>query len=220
MKIFKRFVLLVAVSASNFLVASPLTAQPEPTLAIAFGESSIRIEGASRSGEVVWFSIASESSGYASTTVPRSGSGSADARGVATVDLEDRIPPHSIWAAVDLASGAFALATPETYPLRRSALNPEAIQADSSGRSRWLHANRSDLHLLLVRPGVGAWVGRFSDGSSDDADLETDGNLIADLGNLRPVGNTRSILEEFRGGDVLIGIDPLQMDVISFRLQD
>lgn len=220
MKVREIVVTLVAISAAFGSARSLAGAQQIAPLKITFEERSIRVEGASQRGEVVWFSVASESSDYASTTVPRSGSTFVDPTGAATFELQGPVPPHSIWAAVDLATGAFALGAPAGYPLRQSALEPGAIHANPSGRISWLRADRSDLHLLLVRPGVGSWTGRFSEGSPDDADKESDGILNAGLDQLRAIGESGPVPDEFKVRDVLIAIDPIQMDVISFRLQD
>jgi hypothetical protein len=210
---------LAALWAVSLESGSFLGAQELEPLALTFEDRSVVVDGASPGGDVVWFSIASESSLYVSTTVPRSRVGAADASGRASFELEEAMPPRSIWAAVDLASGAFGIATPQGYPLRKSDLAAGAIKQDPTGRASLLAATWTDLHLLVVRPGQGSWLGRFSEGAPDDADGALDGVVTAALPSLRSLGASARVPDEFAIGDVIIAIDPIEMVVVSFRLQ-
>lgn len=191
-----------------------------PALSLSFEESAVVVEGASPGGEIVWFSIASESADYSSTTVPRSAVSTTDILGSATFEVEGTVPPHSIWAAVDATTGVLALATPGGYPLREFAIEAGAIRSDRSGKVSLLSTSRTDLHLLLVRPGTGAWIGRFSEGAADDSDGAADGVLTSSLSNLRALGDTRQLPDEFRAGDLVVAVDPINMEVTTIRLQD
>ncbi len=220
MKVCRSLVVLAALAAVCVPPISPLAAQVVPELAFSFEESVIYLEDATPGGEVVWFSIASESSDYASTTVPRFSVSSADALGSANFELPDGVPPHSIWAAVDLTTGAYALAAPGDYPLRLAAFPSDALKVGKNDQVDQLAIQRSDLHILVTRSRVGAWVGRFSEGAPDDTDGAADGVLTAELVGFRALGESPVAPDAYADGDLVIAIDPINMEVMILRVQE
>lgn len=200
-------------------LSAPSMAQVDPVLALSFGESAIDLEGATPSSEIVWFSIASESSDYASTTVPRFSVSAADVGGNANFEMPNGVPPHSIWVAVDMTTGVYALATPGDYPLRTASLASDALKVGKSDKVDQLAIPRSDLHVLLVRSSVGAWVGRFSEGAPDDADGVADGVLTAELAGFRALGDSPVAPDAYANGDLIIAIDPINMEVMVLRVR-
>jgi hypothetical protein len=80
--------------------------------------------------------------------------------GSVRLDLGKPVPAQSIWFAVDLASGQFAVRAPEGYPLRPFDLPANAIP----GTLNRIEIARRLLLVVLVRPGIGAWTLRENRG--------------------------------------------------------
>lgn len=196
------------------LLAAPLAAAAPPE--ITFESSAVVARGISPKGQAVWFSVAREISRQSTRVVPRQEVlTDEDGDGTVRLELDREVPLRSIWFAVDLATGETGVATPEGFPLLEVELPGEAIPAALNG----LELRRRFAHLLLVRPGVGAWQLRVGDGGESDEDGEPDGTLRAALSSLSPLQEGGPPPpERFSPKDVLLVIDPERMESASVRI--
>jgi len=183
---------------------------------IRFEPQAVVAEGISPGKKVVFFSIAREVSGYATTTVHRQEILSdADGKGIVRFELGREVPFKSVWFAVDLDTGQFAVAAPEGFPLREVPFPARAIPAALNR----LELQRSLVEVVLVRPAVGAWAVRVGDGGALDEDREADGTLRAALSNLTPLGESPAPPERLRPDDLLLVIDPQTLVYLTARLR-
>lgn len=205
------------------VVASALADAP----VVSFEEQAVRIEEATPNGRLVVFSIGKPRAHLMPLTARFEALVSADATGAASVELPRPMPVRSVWAVVDVESGEYVLAAPEAFGLR---------QVDFPGRGigqtrRLLADERRFLDVLVVRPAAGlpagadpaaetgAWTRTFGDGGEDDGDGAADGKLEAPFDRLRPIGDSPALPPgELRPGDVVIGVDPLTLEVYASRL--
>src|SRR5215208_391656 len=94
-------------------------AAPAPP-AIRVEAAAVVAEGIPAEGRIAWFSVAREATGEGSRSVRRKVlAADDDGDGVVRFALGQPVPPRSMWAAVDLATGELALAAPDGYPLRQ-----------------------------------------------------------------------------------------------------
>ncbi len=196
------------------LLGLPAGAAAEPL--ISFGEKSLTASGITPGGKVVWFGVARQIAEHIATLVRRDRIVSDDDRdGAVRLDLERPVPYQSIWIAIDLTSGASAIAVPEGYPLRRLELPVESLRGEE-GKPDWLEDTRLQVEILLARPGTSgaAWGASVGDGGDRDDDHAYDGRLTASLASLRGLGQSPpEPPQKFSPRDVLVVIDPNQMDV-------
>lgn len=198
------------------LAAAGMEAQSAPPLRLRFEPQAVVAEGISPGNAAVFFSIAREVSGYATTTVHRQDVlADSDADGIVRFELDREVPFKSVWFAVDLATGQLAVAAPEGFPLREVPFPARAIPA---------LLNRVDLQrplveIVLVRPAVGAWAVRAGDGGDNDDDGEADGTLRAALSALTPLGDSPPPPERLSRNDLLLVLDPQRLDYLIARLQ-
>jgi hypothetical protein len=78
----------------------------------------------------------------------------------------DELPVTSVWAVVDLRSGGYAVAAPAGFALRRMNLPTHGWR----GGLQHVDFRGDYLEVLVVRPGVGVWTLRASEGGTNDGD--------------------------------------------------
>jgi len=140
-----------------------------------------------------------------------------DGDGAVSWTLETPVPFRSMWAAVDLASGQFTLGTPEDYPLRL--LGAETSETETTdGQLNRILVRRDFVELLLVRPGVGAWMAQLFDGEDLDRDGAATLSVSAAPADLQPVAASPKAPEVFLPGDVVVVMDPDAMAVSAMTV--
>ena len=137
-----------------------------------------------------------------------------DSDGTVELEVPEGVPPRSIWLAVERKSGAWSLAAPAGYPLRRMGL-PEV---EEGGGAVTLASGR--VEVVLVRPGVGVWTGQVADGGEGDLDGVADGRVSVEVARLagEPEEGVAAP-EELRPGDVVAVFDLLGMAVFVLRTE-
>lgn len=200
---------------SLLIPASALTAEP----VISFGETSVRADGVTKSSKVVFFSVAREGQGYRVRSVARQETvEDTDADGAVSLDLGAAVPFRSIWAAVDLTSGAFAVASPEGYAPVKLDFPVAGLRGPANGKPDRLEDRRYALEVLVARPGQGAWRLSLGDGDADDEDKVANGRIEWAVAKGRPVKGNVEAPRDFNPGDVVIAMDPARMEIYATRL--
>ena len=207
------------IPALALCLALPLAAAaqpaPPPAPAISFDAGGVTATGVTPKGRVVWFSVAREFFRHSLTIVPRQEIVTDDdGDGAVRFQLEGEVPEQSYWFAVDLESGAYALAAPAGYEVRRADLPERALPAELNH----LELDRAFVYAVLVRPKVGAWRLRAGDGGESDQDGEPDGTLRAALQSLESLGASPPPPEKLAPGDLLLVIDPNEMQILTAEL--
>jgi len=140
-----------------------------------------------------------------------------DGDGVAVLLTGAPIPTSSLWIAVELTTGDAAVVAPGGYRLRTIGTDPRQFRR---GLAR-IAVERTDLEVLAVRPGVGAWYQSVSDGGDNDDDGEADGTVTPALASLQALGDSPPIpLGGFETGDILAAIDVRAMELLAVRIAD
>jgi hypothetical protein len=187
-------------------------------LSLAFEPQAATVAGATPGGDVVFWGVYRERLARVSTTVGKLGDRvMADASGAARLDLGRDVPGLSVWAAVDLASGQVALASPGGF--QWTEIDPKGRRIDKAlGR---LAVDRHELSVLLVRPEAGnsgssgSWQLDVFDGGALDEDGAYDGSLRASLAAFLPDRKAGHAPPRFEAGDVLVAVDPEDLAAFS-----
>lgn len=166
------------------LPLAPATAAGAP--AITFGKQGLTATGATSGGTVVWFGLAQEVVAYEPSYTRYQLAVPADGAGNAVLDLGKPVPRRSLWVAVDLASGAYAIAAPAGFPLVQTDLPAAALTSRSTAADQLAdEADGSD--LLFVRPGQGAWAALVGRGGQLDEGLPGERTVRVSLDRLDPI---------------------------------
>jgi hypothetical protein len=114
--------------------------------------------------------------------------------------------------AVDLSSGAFAVAAPAGYPITR-AKRPSRAGLGQGDQPDELVDDRAFLIGLVVRPGTGAWAFSGGDGGPRDEDGKNDGHLRFALDKFDPLPGSPAAPAKINGQDLWFVVDPLAMEI-------
>jgi hypothetical protein len=192
--------------------ASPLAAAPS----FGFFASHLTVVGVTPDSPVAVLGVAHEPRGaYQAVATCRSLTPPADREGTAVLELGQAVAPSSLWAAVDLASGALAVGAPEGAEVRQVPLAGDALVATTDGAVEAIRHPHRLVELLLVRPGVGAWGLRAGDGGTEDFDGAVDDAVTLLLERLEGVGDGPAFPGELLAGDVLVLLDPDRLEVAT-----
>lgn len=209
------YLLLLSLLPSALAFGQPAADEP----AFTFEPSAVTVSGVAPDTPVVVFYVGRQGVDGVVRVVHGQEVVTADAAGQGHLSLENGVPPASLWAAVELASGAFSVAAPEGQPLREATLAADGLRADGQGRYHLLRDFREDLEVLYVRPGLGAWALSLRDGVGTDRDGREDGALSLSLDDLRGLRDGPGPPSQFAAGDVLIALDADRLEFFAFRLK-
>lgn len=165
------------------LPAAPAVAGSAP--ALTFSDQGVAGSGFSPGGQVVWFGLTKDVVAYEVTFTRVQQVAAVDGTGQTVFDLGRPLPQRSLWAAVDLTSGAYVIATPPGFPLVETALPAAALASGPLGDQLTDAVDSSE--ILLVRPGQGVWGATVGRGGDLDESLPTDPGLKISLAQLAPI---------------------------------
>ena len=207
--------IFVVLSLASGFLAAPIGASP----VLSFTSQAVRTTGVTPGGELlvighwkVWRDW-KKSLGSRAEIRP-----DQEHDGIVETYLDEEIAPASIWAAVDLATGAWSVEGPEGSPLRPLTAHP-LILPELSSVSLRLRLMAQTLEVYLVRPGTGAWRIPVSDGGPTDSGEGNDGELLIDFGDGFPIDGTPEF-EELAPEDVVLAFQPYRLEWFAARVID
>jgi hypothetical protein len=188
-----------------------------PTLLVT--DQSVTAAGMTPGGAVVWLGMARRVEEYEATFVRRHGAMQADAQGQAQVPLTEAVPLQSIWAAIDLHTGAYATASPAGFAPLAIQLGPDALEVRGAGLADRLADVADYAEVLLVRPGKGAWGKAVGRGGVDDEGNPGDATFRLALDKLEALPGTATPAPvKLSAGDLVFVLHPqaMALAVVSF----
>jgi len=192
-------------------------ASAAPTL--VFEETAVVARGFSEGEDVVFFAVARIPLGFTSRVELYQGEEIADFFGEARFELEEEVPLKSVWTVVSRRSGALVIGAPEGFPLREVPFPREPFLPGAAGAVSRIRHGFPWVDLLVVRPQVGAWHQRATDGGAADRDGEPNGRPVTDLEDLVPIGVSPGPPERLLPRDVVVGIDPRDLRFYAATLE-
>jgi hypothetical protein len=195
------------------LVSLPAAAEP----VLTFDDGAVVASQVTPGAQLAWFSIAWDR-WQGTNRVTRRDRIDVASGGEATFKVEGGIPDNSIWVAIDLASGEYAIATPDGSPVRLGELPNGAFAKGNGNAADMLVAGRDFLEVLVARPGAGAWGDSVGHGGASDAGRGADQFTRASVGSMRAIGQSGPPPKHVMPGDVVILIDPNAMECFATRL--
>jgi hypothetical protein len=144
----------------------------------------------------------------------------SDGDGTVTFQVEKGVPSRSVWIAVDLVTGDYSVSAPEGYPVRLMQPPAKLVRKGNVGQmNRWVH-ELYRLNLLLVRPGTGAWAFLATKGGYGDDEKTQAPGFSTSLKYFLPLTQDAPALHNFRRGDVVVAIDPINLEYYALTLGD
>jgi hypothetical protein len=150
--------------------------------------------------------------------VPTDETLTADAAGTARYEVPNGLAPLSVWAAVETASGQFAIAAPDGSEATEIPFPAEGVGRAPGGALNRIRTSWDRTEALVVRPGAGAWRGAASRPASAVAGVAGEQGAEVDLGGVVPVGGAGQAPRELMPGDLVMAVDVDNLDYFVARL--
>ncbi len=208
--------LLVCISTFVLVGAWCLAQQEAP----APDPSSVKVEiqadrvvafGLTPGGQAVWFAVSKERAEWMAKIVRYDRLVMADPSGDSAFVPDAKVSPVSVWAVVDMTTGAYAMQTHSGMPTHLVSFPSAALKAEEGGDYS-VSDSRQALEVLLVRPGEGAWRLSLADGGPDDGDGAPNRVLVPNARSFHSLMPDKAPLKGFHKGDVMLAIDPVTFD--------
>jgi hypothetical protein len=141
-----------------------------------------------------------------------------DGDGAVRLAVEGGIWTISVWAAVDLETGEYAVAVPPYSPLAAGTFPGQGLALGARGQLNRFQDRREAVEVFWARKGVGAWRLAALDGTGRDADGAEDGRVALQLDEAAPVGESPVAPKRLEGGDVVVAVDPRSFEFFAARV--
>lgn len=211
----------LVVLLATFLASSARAAEAPSPLTVTPTAQGLHIGGVSRNGSIALVGRMREASREMLVRMTEvhellldSGTGAID------YDLGRPLPLRSIWAVVDVASGRYAVVTPPDFPRQELPFPPTVVKnTPAEDLDDQLLNDRFVIDMLWVHPGEnkqgGAWSARVADGGATDLDAKNDGKTLSGASQFRALGTSSTPPKKIKKGDILIMIDPFEMQFFA-----
>ena len=198
------------------VVLGGLSLQAQP--AVSFDQSGFLLRGITPGSQAVSYSVTHEPQPYTTRVVERIRMLGPGVPGDVLRDQLGSAPRrNSVWAAIDLGNAEATFAAPGGRQVRHGNLPTQTLHARSDGTLQ-ITCDGDSLTLLYIRPHSGIWIMNVNDGAESDDDGRPDGVVTASLVKFKPLGNSPPPPTGSRGGDRVIVINQITLDVFEFRV--
>jgi hypothetical protein len=203
-------------AAAAVLWALPVGAAP---FRVKLETDAVVISGMTPKGQVVLLGVTREIGEDDLPTVRRHLEVLTDEDGDGAIryPVAPDVPIRSLWAVTDLASGDHGAVAPERFRLQQVNWRGRGLERRQDGKDA-VEDQRTLLELLVVRPKVGAWILRVSDGDPSDTDGVINGRLEGALEQMRPLIGSPPPPSVFQQDDLILAIDPAAMEITLVKV--
>jgi len=197
-----------------FCCDASLFAQP----AVSFDQTAFVVSGITPGAQALSYSVTHDPQPYTMRVVERIRVLGPAAPGIALRDQLGSAPRrNSIWAAIDLGNAETTFAAPGGRQVRHANLPAQTLHVRPDGTPQ-ITCTGDSLTLLYIRPHAGVWIMNANDGADSDDDGRPDAVVTASLVNFKALGGSPSPPATYRGGDRIIAINHITLEVFEFRV--
>lgn len=191
--------------------SSTVHAQPAPRMEVE--RDGVRITNLAPGAQVVLFS-------YAKYVKRETLFADAQARLLSDEDsdgvitLASDVPNASVWVAIDYETGGVATGALRGFALSVRPIAETLFRKDADEAIHGLEQVVPRLHVLLVRPGLGAWTLRVREGGDGDRDGEANGRIRLAFEDAQPIpGGKEKAPQNLKAGDIVVAVDPGRLNL-------
>jgi hypothetical protein len=195
-------------------IAADASAANDDKLSITLAKRTITVSGLSPGSTAVFF-------GIGQIAIPRAYMNQVrrwavtvedtDHKGTVTFDLQQEVPPASVWAVVDLRNAHYATISGPGIQARELALDNPLRKGKSLSVDRFAF-DHGYLDLLYVHPGLGSWTWSVTGGSTPDNGGPNNSTIVS-LADGKPVGQSGSKPASFVPGGILVAVDFVRIEI-------
>jgi hypothetical protein len=195
-------------------IASGASAANDDKLTITIAMRAITVSGLSPGSTAVFFGVGQVGVPHAYMNKVRRWAVTVedtDHKGTATFELQQDVPPASVWAVVDLRNAHYATISGPGIQAREIALDSPLRKGKSLSVDRFAFSH-GYLDLLYVHPGLGAWSWSAIGGSTPDNGGPNNSTVVS-LVDGKPVGQSGSKPVSFVPGGILVAVDFVRLEI-------
>lgn len=214
----RHYALISALTVTATITFGAAAAAP-PQMQIAVTKTSVTVSNVARGGSVILFACSRDVATRAIAVRPRAIALKDDDRdGSIQFAPKEGIAMRSVWIAVDETTGDYVAGAQSEFPLALLSFGAGDLKKDVEGEVAELSVDLPRLVTLIVRPGVGAWAEAAFDGDKNDHDAASNGRLKLNFDDWRTIDGKEKAPKHLKHGDVLVAIDPGQLDVYATQV--
>ncbi|MFY9824616.1 MAG: hypothetical protein WAM82_24780 [Thermoanaerobaculia bacterium] len=186
--------------------------------AITFEDSAVVASGLSAGKTMAWFGVERlVDADYSSDLYQHYTTDTVAADGTVRLVLDRPVAAASIWVAVDLDTGAFDVAAPDSSHLNRTAQTSSRLLLGAGSVPDQFLDTRTYVLGLAVRPGQGAWLFGGGDGGPRDLDQSANGQLSFALDGFDALPGSPAAPAKAGSTDLWFVIDPAALEIAIFQ---
>ncbi len=192
-----------------FLLAAPSLAGPP---VVTFEPKAVVVSDVTPGGRVACYGIAHDWVDFY-RGIYRWGREAVDddRDGAVTVELPREVPVRSVWACIDVATGAVAIGAPDHSPRKEVALRGRGSLLGAHGDHQFqVESERVD--LFLARRGEGAWLQLTGDGATNDDDRTANGAVHAREADFKGIGAVKTVAASLQGACTVVAFYPMTLE--------
>lgn len=201
----KRF--LVIATFAVFL-AVPLHAADDATVpTIAFATNDVTVSDIAAGSSVLLFGVSADIKDHWRRVIVKDEIlVDSDRDGSVKLSISHGSVINTVWLAVNMSTGTYALASPHTRP---PAVRTFVVAKQDAAA---LQIAAARVEGVLVRPGAGAWRLSAGDGADGDLGPKDDLKIDSSLTFMTPVSGSGAPPAHFRKDDLLVVIDRVSFE--------
>jgi hypothetical protein len=200
--------LLLLTAATNASAAN------DDKLTITIEKRTITVSGIAPGSTAVFFGVGQEAIPHAYMNRVRRWAVAVEDTshtGTATLELQQDVPPASVWAVVDLRNAHYATISGPGIQARDLVLDNPLRKGKSASVDRFAF-DHGYLDLLYVHPGLGSWTWSAMGGTTPDNGGPNNGTIVS-LTDAKPVGQAASRPGSFLPGGILVAVDFVHLEI-------
>lgn len=131
----------------------------------------------------------------------------ASAGGDVSVTLDRPIPETALIAVADVASGRIAVIDVGEARFKRRVIQAKRFRRGPDGDYEDITLPHERALIVVIRPGVGAWLHDAGDGGISDFDESSNGWIRTDPGRMQPIAQSPPAPKKIKPKDVVLVLD-------------
>jgi hypothetical protein len=192
------------------LFAAALHGQPKPEPKLSVDGAVVTAKNFKEGATILFFGVGLDANGrYSTALVHRVRSSDDDGDGSVSI-TSPWATRRAVWTAIDLSRGSYSIGTPNGY--QPGSLKLVTLKKNDVGEELVVEMIAPYVEVVFIRPGEGSWRASAFEGGQGDGDDQANHRLDISADAMTPLDGSGEAPKHFKEGDLIVGVDPIQMN--------